>query len=38
MHVKTSNKHESKVCIKHITQDFGHPETLQNEKVKLGWG
>lgn len=38
MHVTYLNIMKVKACMKVDDTIFNHPETLQNEKVKLGWG
>ena len=38
MHEKYLNNMKVKACMKIVDTIFDHPETLQNEKVKLGWG
>ena len=38
MHETYLNNMEVKACMKLDDTIFDHPETLQNEKVKLGWG
>ena len=38
MHVTYINNMKVKECMKIDDTIFDHPETLQNEKVKLGWG
>ena len=38
MHETYLNNMKVKACMKIVDTKYDHLETLQNEKVKLGWG